>query len=110
MKQTIAMKQAAFEELMREHGFQYLGATTYDGNFIYQRTWHRMAEVAFYGPMESTYKIMAYISYGVPIIQLFEDGRALGTRDYFQPQAGNQRHPGNPPVRRIRVVRRGDHE
>ena len=31
MKQTIAMKQAAFEELMREHGFQYLGATTYDG-------------------------------------------------------------------------------
>ena len=28
MKQTIAMKQAAFEELMREHGFQYLGATT----------------------------------------------------------------------------------
>ena len=25
MKQTIAMKQAAFEELMREHGFQYLG-------------------------------------------------------------------------------------
>ena len=54
MKQTIAMKQAAFEELMREHGFQYLGATTYDGNFIYQRTWHRMDEVAFYGPMEST--------------------------------------------------------
>ena len=64
MKQTIAMKQAAFEELMREHGFQYLGATTYDGSFIYQRTWHRTDEVAFYGPMESTYKIMAHISYG----------------------------------------------
>ena len=29
MKQTIAMKQAAFEELMREHGFQYLGAVSY---------------------------------------------------------------------------------
>ena len=86
MKQTIAMKQAAFEELMREHGFQYLGATTYDGSFIYQRTWHRTDEVAFYGPMESTYKIMAHISYGVPIIQLFEDGHALGTRDYSSPK------------------------
>ena len=98
MKQTIAMKQAAFEELMREHGFQYLGATTYDGSFIYQRTWHRTDEVAFYGPMESTYKIMAHISYGVPIIQLFEDGHALGTRDYSSPKRAI---PGNPPVRRI---------
>ena len=62
MKQTIAMKQAAFEELMRTD------------------------EVAFYGPMESTYKIMAHISYGVPIIQLFEDGHALGTRDYSSPK------------------------
>lgn len=77
MKQTIAMKQAAFEELMREHGFQYLGATTYDGSFIYQRTWHRTDEVAFYGPMESTYKIMAHISYGVPIIQLSRTGTHL---------------------------------
>ena len=59
MKQTIAMKQAAFEELMREHGFQYLGATTYDGSFIYQRTWHRTAEVAFYGLMESTFLTIA---------------------------------------------------
>ena len=86
MKQRDAMKQAAFEGLMREHGFQYLGATTYDGNFIYQRTWRRTDNVAFYGPMESTYKITAYISYGVPIIQLFQDGRALGTRDYSSPK------------------------
>ena len=86
MKQTDAMKQAAFEGLMREHGFQYLGATTYDGNFIYQRTWRRTDNVAFYGPMESPYKITAYISYGVPIIQLFQDGRALGTRDYSSPK------------------------
>lgn len=64
MKQTDAMKQAAFEGLMREHGFQYLGATTYDGHFIYQRTWHRTDNVAFHGSMESTYKITAYISYG----------------------------------------------
>ena len=86
MKQTDAMKQAAFEGLMREHGFQYLGATTYDGNFIYQRTWHRTDNVAFHGPMESAYKITAYISYRVPIIQLFQDGRALGTRDYSSPK------------------------
>ena len=69
-----------------EAGGLYLGATTYDGSFIYQRTWHRTDEVAFYGPMESTYKIVAHISYGVPIIQLFEDGRALGTRDYSSPK------------------------
>lgn len=86
MKQTIEMKQAAFEELMREHGFQYLGATTCDGNFMYQRTWHRTDNTAFYGPMESTYKIMAYISYGVPVIQLFEDGRILSTRGYSSPK------------------------
>ena len=42
--------------------------------------------MAFYGPMESTYKIMAHISYGVPIVRLFEDGRALGTRDYSSPK------------------------
>lgn len=80
MKQTDAMKQTAFENLMREHGFQYLGATTYNGNFIYERTWHRKDNA------ESTYKITAYISYGVPIIQLFENGRLLGTRDYSSPK------------------------
>ena len=86
MKQTIQQKQAAFEELMRENGFQYLGATTYDGHFIYERTWRRTSPVAFYGDMESSYKVMAYISYGVPIVQLFDNGRALGTRDYSSPK------------------------
>ena len=85
MKQATT-KQAAFAELMREHGFQYLGATTCDGNFIYQRTWHRTDEVAFYGPMESTYKVVAYIACGTPIIQLFQNGRALGTREYSSPK------------------------
>ena len=94
MKQTIAMKQAAFEELMREHGFQYLGATTYDGSFIYQRTWHRTDEVAFYGPMESTYK------WGADHPAFRGRARTWHPR-LFQPQAGNQRHPGNPPVRRV---------
>ena len=86
MKQTNAMKQAAFEGLMREHGFQYLGATTYDGNFMYERTWRRISQVAFYGEMESSYKVVAYISHGTSIIQLFNNGRALGTRDYSSPK------------------------
>lgn len=86
MKQTIQQKQAAFEELMRENGFQYLGATTYDGHFMYERTWRRTSPVAFYGDMESSYKVVAYISYGVPIVQLFDNGRALGTRDYSSPK------------------------
>lgn len=47
---------------------------------------YRGDHIVPYGPMESTYKIMAHISYGVPIIQLFEDGRALGTRDYSSPK------------------------
>ena len=46
MKQTIAMKQEACEELMREHGLQYLGTTTYDVSFVYQRTRHRTPVVA----------------------------------------------------------------
>lgn len=86
MKQTIGMKQAAFGELMRENGFQYLGATTYDGNFIYERTWRQRVQVAFYGEHESTYKITAYISFGVPVIQLFDNGRPIGTRDYSSPK------------------------
>lgn len=86
MKQTAEMKQAAFEKLMHDNGFQYLGATARDGQFIYERTWRHTVQVAFYGEQESTYRIAAYISYGVPIIQLFDNGRALGTRDYSSPK------------------------
>ena len=86
MNQATKTKQAAFEELMRENGFQYLGATTYDGNFMYERTWRHTSDVALYGPMESTYKVVAYIAYGTPVIQLFQNGRALGTRDYSSPR------------------------
>lgn len=86
MNQATKTKQAVFEELMRENGFQYLGATTNDGNFMYERTWRHTSDVAFYGPMESTYKVVAYIAYGTPIIQLFQNGRALGTRDYSSPK------------------------
>ena len=86
MKQTIQQKQAAFVELMREHGFQYFGATACDGSFMYERTWRHTSPVAFYGPTESTYKVVAYISYGTPVIQLFDNGRAIGTRDYSSPK------------------------
>ena len=86
MKQTEAQKQAAFTELMREHGFQYLGATACNGSFMYERTWRRAAPALFYGDRESSFKIVAYISYGVPVIQLFDNGRAIGTRDYSSPK------------------------
>ena len=86
MKRTAEMKQAAFVELMHDNGFQYLGATACDGQFIYERTWRHTVPVAFYGEQERTYRIAAYISFGVPIIQLFEDGRHTGTRDYSSPK------------------------
>ena len=72
MKRTAEMKQAAFVELMHDNGFQYLGATARDGQFIYERTWRHTVPVAFYGEQERTYRIAAYISFGVPIIQLFD--------------------------------------
>ena len=34
MKRTAEMKQAVFVELMHDNGFQYLGATARDGQFI----------------------------------------------------------------------------
>lgn len=86
MKQTAEMKQAAFVELMHDNGFQYLGATACDGQFIYERTWRRTVPVAFYGEQERTYRIAAYISFGIPIVQLFENGRHTGTRDYSSPK------------------------
>ena len=98
MKQTIAMKQAAFEELMREHGFQYLGATTYDGSFIYQRTWHRTDEVGLLWPHgKHLQNHGAHQLWGADRPAFRGRARTWHPR-LFQPQAGNQRHPGNPPV------------
>ncbi len=54
MKQTAEMKQAAFVELMHDNGFQYLGATARDGQFIYERTWRHTVPVAFYSEQERT--------------------------------------------------------
>lgn len=86
MKQTVEMKQAAFEELMRSNGFQYLGATASDGCFLYERTWHKTVQVAFYGEYESSYRITAFIRFGIPVIQLYKNGQALGARDYSSPK------------------------
>lgn len=86
MTQTKEMKQTAFEELMHDNGFQYLGATARDGEFIYERTWRHTVQVAFYGEQESTYRVAMYISFGVPTIQLFQNGRHIDTRDYSSPK------------------------
>lgn len=86
MKQTNEMKQAAFVELMHDNGFQYLGATAREGQFIYERTWRHTIPVAFYGEQESTYRIAAYLSFGVPVVQLFKDGKHTDTRDYSSPK------------------------
>ena len=37
MKQTNEMKQAAFEKLMQENGFERTGATAYDGTELFGR-------------------------------------------------------------------------
>ena len=86
MAQTVEMKRAAFEQLMREHGFQYLGATTHDGRFIYERSWRRISEVAFFGNMESSFRIEASESLGFPLIRIYENGRHASTRDYSSPK------------------------
>ena len=48
MKQTNEMKQAAFEKLMQENGFERTGATAYDGTELFGRTFKQQYELAFY--------------------------------------------------------------
>ena len=86
MKQTNEMKQAAFEKLMQENGFERTGATAYDGTELFGRTFKQQYELAFYGKSESTLRIEARISYGYPIIYIYENGRHTSTRDYSSPK------------------------
>lgn len=97
----------SFAELMQQNGFQHMGKTTYDGRFIYEREWRKTTDLAWYGEKESTYRIEGYESYGTPIIRLYENGRPLGMRDYASPKRANQRHPRDPPLRRVYHVRGG---
>jgi len=86
MKQTMAQIKATFVTLMHENGFQYTGRTTYDGSFIYAREWRETSEVAWYGKMESTFRIEAHESYGIPIIHIYRNGRLSEQRDYSSPK------------------------
>ena len=85
MKQTIAMKQAALRNLcgsMASSTSERLPTT----GALSTSALAPDGRGGLLWPMESTYKIMAHISYGVPIIQHFEDGHALGTRDNSSPK------------------------
>ena len=55
------MKKATFTELMQQNGFQYTGQTSYDGNFIFGREWRKTANVLWYGEMEASFRIEAYV-------------------------------------------------
>lgn len=78
--------KVSFAEVMQQNGFQYMGKTTYDGRFIYEREWRRSIDGLWRSETESTYRIEGYESYGTPIIRLYENGRPLGTRDYSSPK------------------------
>ncbi|MGF7142821.1 hypothetical protein HNQ56_001239 [Anaerotaenia torta] len=86
MKQTMEMKKAAFEALMLENGFERTGETALGGEPVYARAWTRVAKVAFYGNMESSFRITAHESAGVPVIQTFDKGKRTSTRDYSSPK------------------------
>ena len=80
------MKKATFAEIMQQNGFQYIGKTSYDGQFIYGREWRKTANVLWYGEMESSFRIEAYESYGYPMVFLYENGRLIDRRDYSSPK------------------------
>lgn len=86
MKQTVETKKAAFEALMLENNFERTGETALGGEPIYARTWKRVSKVAFYGDMDSSFHITAYESFGIPVIQTFDNGRRTSTRDYSSPK------------------------
>ena len=80
------MKKSNFPEIMKQHGFQYTGKTSYDGQFIYGREWRKTSTVLWYGEMESSFRIEAYESYGFPMVYLYENGRLIDRRDYSSPK------------------------
>lgn len=86
MKQTVEQMKKTFTTLMNENGFQYTGQTAYNGSFIYAREWKRTSQVCWCGETESTYRIEAYESYGIPLIRLYQNGRIIGHRDYSSPK------------------------
>ena len=75
------------KELIEKHDFKYEGELTYNGLPIYNRRWSKKTEVAWYGESEQTLEIKISMSYGVPLVRIFRNGRRDDrTRDYSSPK------------------------
>ena len=85
MKKTVEQLNKEFAEIMAANGFTVIG-TDYSGNTLYSRKWERTVYVAFYGETVSTYEIIASISYGYPMLQLYQDEVRIDRRDYSSPK------------------------
>lgn len=83
---SIQKTRDEFFHIMADNGFESTGTADYDGNVIFAREWTRSCQVVWYGERTSSYRVTARISFGTPIIQLYENGRPLGQRDYSSPK------------------------
>ena len=83
---SIQQTRDEFFRLMADNGFESTGSADYDGNVIFAREWTRTCQVVWYGECASTYRVTARISFGTPLIQLYENGCPLGQRDYSSPK------------------------
>ncbi len=86
MKKTTEQLTKEFIEIMAANGFEKTNETDYAGNPIYSRRWERTDEVLWHGAWHTTYEITASISYGYPMIRLYQDGRLIDRRDYSSPK------------------------
>ena len=83
---SIPQTRDEFFRLMADNGFESTGTADCDGNVIFAREWTQTCLVVWYGERTSTYRITARISFGTPLIRLYENGRLLGQRDYSSPR------------------------
>ena len=75
------------QELVAQYGFKFEGELTYDGKQIFTRRWSKKVEVVWYGESESTLEIKVSMSYGVPLVRIFHNGRREDkVRDYSSPK------------------------
>lgn len=86
MKKTVEQLTKEFAEIMAANGFEATNETDYAGNILYSRRWERTDDVLWHGPYHTTYEIVASISYGYPMIRMYEDGRQIDRRDYSSPK------------------------
>ena len=75
------------KELIEKNGFKYEGEQRYDGTQIFTRRWTKKVDVVWYGEMDSTLEIKISMSYGVPLVKVYKNGRFEGRcRDYSSPK------------------------